>query len=197
MDQASKKNDNIKRGKAFPLAAKPDDRSRKYTSNKYRDSISKPEDLEKFRLVPKDESSLGLWEQAWEQVKDDEDDWKLWPQFQGVKDLKTNEVVAEVHGFAQTRRDEAEKNQGHVFGTSLTYRKMCSNVAKCAKKFQIVGDMVAQAEPVYAALPWVIMPIPEHPFALADTSVNRLLFTSSLRYSRSTKFRKRCWTEQV
>ena len=28
MDQASKKNDSIKRGKAFPLAAKPDDRSR-------------------------------------------------------------------------------------------------------------------------------------------------------------------------
>ena len=88
MDQASKKNDNIKRGKAFPLAARPDDRSRKYTSDKYRDSISKPEDLEKFRLVPKDESNLGLWEQAWEQVKDDEDEWKLWPQFQGVKDLK-------------------------------------------------------------------------------------------------------------
>ena len=115
----------------------------------------------------------------------------------GRQRLETKEVVAEVHGFAQIRRDEAEKNQGHVFGSNLTYRKMCSSVAKCAKKFQIVGNMVAEAEPVYAALPWMIMPIPEHPFALADTSVIRLLFTSSLRYSRSTKFRKRCWTEQV
>ena len=169
MDQASKQNDNIKRGKAFSLAVKPDDRPLEYTGDKYRDFISKSEDQEKFRLVPKDESFLGLWEQAWEQVKKYEDDWKLWPQFQGVKDLKTKDVVTQVHELAKRRCDEAEKSQGHVFGTRLTYRKMCSNVAKCAKKFQIVGDMVAQAEPVYAALPWVIMPIFEHPFALADT----------------------------
>ena len=148
---------NIKRGKAFALAPKSIDSAKKYVNNQPRDSISKAEDRENFRLLPKDKSRLGLWEQAWEQVKDEEKDWKLWPQFQGVKDLNTRDVVKEVHGFAQRRRDDAEKNQAHALGTSLTYRKMCSKVAKAAKKFEVVGDLVAQSEPVYAALPWVIL----------------------------------------
>ena len=149
--------DNIKRGKAFALAPKSINPSKKYANDQRRDSASKAEDRENFRLVPTDKSRLGLWEQAWEQVKDDEKDWKLWPQFQGIKDLKTKDVVNEVHGFAQRRRDDAEKNQAHAFGTSLTYRRMCSKVAKSAKNFEIVGDLVVQAEPVYAALPWVIL----------------------------------------
>ena len=152
-----KNKDNIKRGKAFALAPKSIDSSKKYANDQRRDSASKAEDRENYRLVPTDKSRLGLWEQAWEQVKDDEKDWKLWPQFQGIKELKTKDVVNEVHGFAQRRRDDAEKNQAHAFGTSLTYRKMCSKVAKSAKKFEIVGDLVVQAEPVYAALPWVIL----------------------------------------
>ena len=151
----TKDNENIKRGKAFELKPKPDKRSGKDTSEIYRDATTKPEDPDKFRLIKTDASTLGLWEQAWEQVQDEEKDWKSWPQFQGLKDLKTKDVVHEVQGFAQKRRDEAEKNQRHVFGSSLTYRKMCSKVARCAKKFEIVGDLVVQAEPVYSALPWV------------------------------------------
>ena len=144
------------------------DLSKKHTNDKHRASTVNPEDLENFRLIPADHSDFGLWEQAWENVKSEEGDWKLWPQFQGVKDLNTKSVVAEVQGFAQRRRDEAEHNQRHVFGTSLTYRKMCSKVASCAKKFEIVGDVVAQAEPVYAALPWVIIFLSVHFYALAD-----------------------------
>lgn len=184
-DEPSKTKDNIKHGKVFHLNPKPHNLSKKYTDEKFRDSNPKPQDVEKFRLVPTDQSNLGLWEQAWEHVKDEEDDWKLWPQFQGVKDLNTKEVVTDIRGLAQKRRDEAEKNQGHVLGTSLTYRKMCSKVAKCAKKFEIVGDVVAQAEPVYAALPWVIISNLEHVITLADTYHSRLLFASSSRYIRS------------
>ena len=66
-DQTSKESEKIKHGKAFPLIPKP---------NKYRDALPKPEDLEKFRLVPADEPNLGLWEQAWERVKKEEDGWK-------------------------------------------------------------------------------------------------------------------------
>ena len=158
-----KNEDNIKRGKAFAMAPKAIDSAKKYASDQRRDSASQAEDRENYRLVPTDKLRLGLWEQAWEQVKDDEKDWKLWPQFQGVKDLKTKDVVNEVQGFAQRRRDDAEKNQAHAFGSSLTYRKMCSKVARSAKKFEIVGDLVVQAEPVYAALPWVILlSIPPH-----------------------------------
>ena len=148
---------NIKSGKKFALAPKSINSANKYANDQRRDSASKAEDRENYRLAPTDKSRLGLWEQAWEQVKEDEKDWKLWPQFQGVKDLKTKDVVNELHGLAQSRRDDAEKNQAHAFGTSLTYRKMCSKVAKSAKKFEVVGDLVVQAEPVYAALPWVIL----------------------------------------
>ena len=167
-DQTSKEDDKIKHGKAFSMPAKPPDPVKNPTTKQSPHPHSQIEDSEKYRLVQPDQSKLGLWEQAWEQVKTMEEDWKLWPQFQGVRDLKTKSVVTEVQGFAQRRRDEAEKNQQHVFGTSLTYRKMCSEVAKCAKKFEIVGDLVAQGEPVYAALPWVITSILEHYFAVAD-----------------------------
>ena len=150
-----KEDEKIRRGKAFQFTPKPNKTPSQPGNDIYRDAASTPEDLDKFRLAPSDPSTLGLWEQAWEQVKAEEDDWKSWPQFQDVKDLKTKDVVHEVHGFAQKRRDEADKGQRHILGTSVTYRRMCSKVAKCAKKFEIVGDLVAQAEPVYAALPWV------------------------------------------
>ena len=168
-NQTSKEKYKIKRVLVFPLPRKPGDFSKKYTNDRYRDSIPKPEDLGKSRPVSTDQSNVGLWEQAWEQVKNEVEDWKLWPQLQGVKNLKTKDAVEEVHVFAQRRRDEAEENQRHVFDTSLIYRKMCTKVAKCAKDFRIVGDMVTQAEPVYAALPWVIMSVLEHPLAMADT----------------------------
>ena len=163
-----KEDEKIRRGKAFQFTPKTKKTPNQSANDKYRDAASTPEDIDKFRLAPADPSTLGLWEQAWEQVKAEEDDWKSWPQFQSVKDLKTKDVVHEVHGFAQKRRDEANKNQRHVLGTSLTYRKMCGKVAKCAKKFEIVGDLVAQAEPVYAALPWVKLRICTSLLAQAD-----------------------------
>ena len=180
-DHTTKAKDNIKHGKIFSMPTKKDDTYAKLTNEKSR-HLSKPEDLENFRLTPTNESKSGLWEQAWEQVKTAEKDWQSWPQFQDVKNLSAKEEVTKVQGFAQERRDQAEKNQEHVFGTSLTYRKMCSKVANCAKKFEIVGDLAVQAEPVYSALPWVIISVPKHSFTLADTISTRPSFASLSRY---------------
>ncbi len=55
---------------------------------------------------------------------------------------------------------------------------MCSEVAKCAKTFEIVGDLVMQAEPLYPALPWVIMSNLEYPLVLADAETD----SNSLRH---------------
>ena len=164
LDQTSKEEDNKKRGKVFSTPTKPRNPLKDSTIEQSHRFPSQPEDPDQFRLVPTHQSNLGLWEQAWERVKTVEEDRKFWLHFQPDKDLKTKDVVTEILVPSQTRREETEKNQQHVFGTSLTYRKMCSGVAKCVKKYEIVGDLVAQAEPVYTALPWVIMSISKHPF---------------------------------
>ena len=179
-DDTTKIKDNIKHGKAFSMPTKRDDTYKKLTDQDSR-QLSKPEDHERFCLTPTDQSKSGLWEQAWDQVKTVEEDWRSWPQLQGVKNLKAKNVVTEVQAFAQRRRDQAEKAQEHVFGTNLTYRKMCSEVANCAKKFEIVGDLVVQAEPVYSALPWVIISVPERLSTLADTDSTRLSSALSSR----------------
>ena len=180
-DHTSKTKDNIKHGKVFSMPTKKHDTYANLTNEKSR-HLSKPEDLDNFRLTPINESTSGLWEQAWEQVKTAEKDWQSWPQFRDVKDLSAKEEVTKVQGFAEERRDQAEKNQEHVFGTSLTYRKMCSKVASCAKKFEVVGDLVVQAEPVYSALPWVIISVPKRSFTLADSTSTRPSFASLSRY---------------
>ena len=56
---------------------------------------------------------------------------------------------------AQDRRDKQKDNERKILGTHYTYRQVCDKVANCAQKFQIVGDLVAKAEPQFAALPWV------------------------------------------
>ena len=180
-DDTSKTKDNIKHGKVFSMPTKKHDTYAKLTNDKSR-HLSKPEDLEQFRLTPTNESKAGLWEQAWDQVKTADKDWQSLPHFNEFKNLNAKEEIVKVQGFAHERRDQAEKNQEHVFGTSLTYRKMCSKVANCAKKFEIVGDLVVQAEPVYSALPWVNMYVPKHQFTLADTSSIRPSFASLSRY---------------
>ena len=70
-------------------------------------------------------------------MKDDEEDWKLWPQFQGVKDLKTKEVVAEVHGFAQTRRDEAEKIRDMSLVAVLSTARCAVALPSVPKSFKL------------------------------------------------------------
>ncbi|KAL8945996.1 MAG: hypothetical protein Q9222_007547 [Ikaeria aurantiellina] len=100
-----------------------------------------------------DGSEGGLWEQAWKHVSK-EVEWKLPPNLQHVEGLSTRTEVENIKTEAQTRRDAQEKNEKKIWGTKYTFREVCDKVSSCAEKFEFVGDMVTQAEPVYSALPW-------------------------------------------
>ena len=104
-------------------------------------------------LVSDDKAVSGLWQEAWKQVKT-EIKWELPEEFNRLEALNTKDEVLLVQQQALDRRDEETKNQRHIFGSKRTYREVYDKIAKCCDKFQIVGDLVAQAEPVYAALPW-------------------------------------------
>ncbi|KAL8786267.1 MAG: hypothetical protein Q9213_002862 [Squamulea squamosa] len=95
----------------------------------------------------------GLWQQAWRVVKN-EVDWELPESLQNAENLSTKEEVNALQQEATDRRNVAENDQCHIFGTRYTYREVCDKVSSYAKQFQFVGDIVTQAEPVYAALPW-------------------------------------------
>ena len=103
-DQTSKKEDNIKHGRAFPEITKKHDTYAKRTSEEFH-HLTKTEDLETYRLTPTNESKIGLWEQAWKQVKSAEKDWQSWPQFKNIKNLSAREEVTKVQELAQERRD--------------------------------------------------------------------------------------------
>ena len=96
----------------------------------------------------------GLWQQAWDEVRGDLVE-KLPPEFERLDTFTLRSEVQYVQDEAQSRRDATETNERTVFSSRHRYRKIFDKIAKCAQKFEIVGDMVAQAEPVYAALPWV------------------------------------------
>lgn len=68
-------------------------------------------------------------------------------------------AVEYVRDIAQRRRDEQEASERKVLGGKRTYRQVHDKVANCADKFKIVGDLVAQAEPVYAGLPWACIKV--------------------------------------
>ena len=180
-DQTSKKLDNIRRGIAFPEITKKHDTYAKPISEEFH-HLTETEDPETRRLTLTNESKTGLWEEAWELVKPAEKDLQSWPPFRDVKNLSAREEVTKVQGLAQERRDQAGKKQSHVPGTRVTWRKTCSVVAEYAQKFEIVGDLAVQAEPVYSALPWVIMSVPKYQLTLADTSSTRPSSASLSRY---------------
>ncbi|KAL8696247.1 MAG: hypothetical protein Q9224_002895, partial [Gallowayella concinna] len=119
------------------------------SSGNYSD-IDEPQEL---HLRPSDASAEGLWQQAWKTVKK-EIDWELPESLQNAETLSTKDEVDALQKEADDRRNLSENGQHHVFGTKYTYRQVCDKVSSCAQKFQFVGDMAAQAEPVYAALPW-------------------------------------------
>ncbi|KAL9615299.1 MAG: hypothetical protein Q9167_000270 [Letrouitia subvulpina] len=104
-------------------------------------------------LVSDDQAASGLWQEAWKQVKG-EIKWELPEEFGHLETLKTEDEVKLVQRQALDRRDEEVRSQRHIFGSKHTYREVYDKIAKCCDKFQVVGDLVAQAEPVYAALPW-------------------------------------------
>ena len=109
-----------------------------------------------FRLLASNSSELGLWRQAWDDVLGELE--KMLPSdFQSIEELDTLGQVREVHKEAQRRAQDAHMHERKITGTKKTYRELYGKVANCANKFQIVGDMVTQSEPVYAALPWALI----------------------------------------
>ncbi|KAI4089483.1 MAG: hypothetical protein LQ339_008544 [Xanthoria mediterranea] len=129
-----------------------------HRSNKDKDTDGKvphdqPDDgdAQELRLRPTD--GQGLWQQAWKAVKKDVD-WELPESMQHAESLSTKDEVEALHKEAQDRRYVSESNQRHIWRTKYTYREVCDKVSSYAQKFEFVGDMVTQAEPVYAALPW-------------------------------------------
>ncbi|KAL8661554.1 MAG: hypothetical protein Q9202_005499 [Teloschistes flavicans] len=132
----SKKEENSKKDKAFGITRS-----------------SSPEAAEAHNLYLRHDSGKGLWQQAWDQVKT-EVDWKLPASLQNPERLSTKSEVEAIKEEAERRRDSQEQNERKILGSKYTYREVCDNVSKYAQKFQFVGDMVTQAEPVYSALPW-------------------------------------------
>lgn len=109
------------------------------------------EDAQELHLRPTD--GQGLWQLAWKTVKK-KVDWELPESLQHAENLSTKDEVEALQKEAQDRRHLSESNQRHIWGTKYTYREVCDKVSSYAQTFEFVGDMVTQAEPVYAALPW-------------------------------------------
>ena len=80
-----------------------------------------------------DSAEPGLWQQAWEEIKDDLVE-KLPPEFERLDTFTMRSEVQYVQEEAQSRRDSAEQNERKAFGSRHTYRKICDKVAKSAQK---------------------------------------------------------------
>lgn len=77
------------------------------------------------------------------------------PKLLSIDTLDTLEQVQGVHEEAQKRAEYAHEHERTIPGTKGKEdlsRSLCQ-IARCANEFQIVGNMISQAEPVYAALP--------------------------------------------
>ena len=109
-----------------------------------------------LQLLSSNSAELGLWRQAWDDVVSELEEM-LPLEFQSIEALDTLGQVREVQRAANQRAQDSHQHQRKIPGTNKTYREIYGKVANCANKFQIVGDMVTQAEPVYAALPWALV----------------------------------------
>ena len=80
-------------------------------------------------------------------------------ELQSIDSLDTLEQVQGVHKEAQKRAEYAHEHERTIPGTKgkKTYREVYAKIARCANDFQIVGNILSQAEPVYAALPWALI----------------------------------------
>lgn len=109
-----------------------------------------------LQLLSSSSAELGLWRQAWDDVVSELEEM-LPLEFQSIEALDTLGQVREVQKAAKQRAQERHGHERKIPGTNKTYREIYGKVANCANKFQIVGDMVTQAEPIYAALPWALI----------------------------------------
>ena len=99
--------------------------------------------------------STSLWANAFARVQQDTG-WQPPSEWSSEK-LNLADQVKAVRQEAQDRADEAKFSERRIAGGSHTYRQVYDSVAKYAKEFQAVGDIVVQADPGYSALPWAVI----------------------------------------
>lgn len=112
--------------------------------------------LKPLRLLKDQDSESGLWETAWQQVKQDIK-WAP-PAEWDFDSTRTSDQVNIIHLEAQARARESEDTQASFTtwsGKQHTYREVYDNVAKYADGFKALGDLIVQADPGYATIPWV------------------------------------------
>ena len=154
-DPASKANVD---GNLHPLSSSPVRHSNSSVEDSRGSSRSQSPGSNDLRLLKSSSAEQGLWRQAWEECEKENKLSKLLPpQLRSVQTLDTMSQVRGVREEAQKRASDTKEHEKKIPHTNKTYREIYGKVASCANKFQIVGDMVSQAEPVYAALPWALI----------------------------------------
>lgn len=113
-------------------------------------ALETPKD--KLRVIDTSEPKLSLWGKALETIK--QDGWQP-PVEWDLGNLDLQDAVEAVRSEAQDRADNARHSERTIGNSRYTYREVYDKVAKYAKDFQTVGDIIVQADPGYSALPWV------------------------------------------
>ena len=121
-------------------------------TNEHGDVFDDAPEQTKLSILGVDSFDGSLWGEALATVKQ-EAHWEPPPEWEaGV--LTVKEQVSTVRKEAQDRADAARTNERRIAGTSVTYRAVYDKVAQYAKNFEDVGNILIQADPGYAALPW-------------------------------------------
>ena len=106
----------------------------------------------KLRVLKFEDGEQSFWQRAWEQTREEAGvdlpvEWHL-------ESLDLKDEVKQVAQEALLRSKETAGHERLIPGTKYTYRQVYDNVANWANKFTDVGDLIVQADPGYAALPW-------------------------------------------
>ena len=106
----------------------------------------------KLRVLKFEDGDQSLWQRAWEETRKEAGvglpvEWHL-------ESLDFKDEVKQVAQEALIRSQETKVHERLIHGTNNTYRQVYDNVASWANKFTDVGDLILQADPGYATLPW-------------------------------------------
>ncbi|KAK4694419.1 hypothetical protein P7C71_g3166, partial [Lecanoromycetidae sp. Uapishka_2] len=127
----------------------------------------------KLGVLGIDKSKLSSWQQAWEHTKA-ESGWEP-PIEWHIESLNLTDEVRSVAEEARLRAIDAETKERTLGGSTYTYRQVFDNVANWANKFQRVGDLVVQADPGYATLPWAMIRFAISTFVGESETYHRML----------------------
>lgn len=122
------------------------------------DQSSHPEKTtESLSLLQDETADSDLWRKALKTVQA-EFKWNNFLNEIHADDEKTLDCVNSIQSEALERANSTKNNERSFHlpgGRTYTYRQIYENVATYANKFQVVGDLLVQADPGYATVPWV------------------------------------------